>query len=118
MTQKSNTPQMETFNVFWKNYAIGNLYIIENKEYIFKYNLKNVAQAKKEEGFSHIIGFKNIHQEYKSEKLFPFFSSRIPPRNRHNIQDILQTLNMKEYNECELLRKTRGKLFTDKYELR
>lgn len=107
----------ETFDVFWKKYDIGNLYITENQEYVFRYNLENVEKAK-EEGFSYIIGFKNINEEYKSEKLFPFFSSRIPPKNRHNIQNILRDLNLEEYNETQLLKKTKGKLFTDKYEVR
>ena len=117
MTLDKEIKYMETFNVFWKKYAVGNLYITENQEYIFKYNLENVEKAK-QEGFSYIIGFKNINEEYKSEKLFPFFSSRIPPKNRHNLQSILRDLNLEEYNENQLLRKTKGKLFTDRYEVR
>ena len=80
-------------------------------------NLENVEKAK-QEGFSYIIGFKNINEEYKSEKLFPFFSSRIPPKNRHNLQSILRDLNLEEYNETQLLKITKGKLFTDRYEVR
>ena len=117
MVRNEEIKYMETFDVFWKKYAIGNLYITDNKEYVFKYNLENVEKAK-QEGFSYIIGFKDINEEYKSQKLFPFFSSRIPSRNRHDIQNILQSLNIEEYNENQLLRKTKGKLLTDRYEVR
>ncbi len=117
MTRNKEIKCTETFNVFWKKYAVGNLYITENEEYIFKYNLENVEKAKKE-GFTYIIGFKDINEEYRSEKLFPFFSSRIPSANRHNLQSILRDLNIEEYNECRLLKKTGGKLFTDNYEVR
>lgn len=107
----------EAFEVYWKKYAVGNLYITENDEYIFKYNLENVEKAK-QAGFSYIIGFKNINEEYQSDKLFPFFASRIPSRSRHDIQNILQSLNVEKYDETMLLRKTKGKLFTDRYEVR
>lgn len=108
---------MEKFDVFWKKYVIGNLYITDGKEYVFKYNLKNVEEAKKE-GFSYIIGFKSIDEVYKSEKLFPFFASRIPSKSRHDLQNILKNLNIEGYNESLLLKKTHGKLFTDKYQVR
>lgn len=108
---------MEKFDVLWKKYTVGNLYITDSQEYIFKYNIENVEKAK-QEGFSYIIGFKNIDQEYKSEKLFPFFASRLPSKSRHDLQNILENLNMEEYNESHLLRKTQGKIFTDKYQVR
>ncbi len=108
---------MEKFDVLWTKHVIGNLYITDCKEYIFKYNLENVEKAKTE-GFSYIIGFKNIDKEYKSEKLFPFFASRIPSKNRHDIQEILKDLNVEKYDESLLLRKTKGKIFTDKYQVR
>mgnify|MGYP007101974984 CR=1 FL=1 len=117
MVENKEIKYTETFEVFWKQYAIGNLYVTENQEYIFKYNLENVEKAK-EEGFSYIIGFKNVNEEYQSDKLFPFFASRIPSRNRHDIQNILQGLDIEEYSESQLLRRTKGKLFTDRYEVR
>ena len=117
MTLDKEIKYIETFDVFWKKYAVGNLYVTENREYVFKYNLENVEKAK-QAGFSYIIGFKNINEEYQSDKLFPFFASRIPSKNRHDIQNILQSLNIEKYDETMLLRKTKGKLFTDRYEVR
>jgi hypothetical protein len=45
MTLDKEGKQMETFDVFWKKYAVGNLYITENQEYVFKYNLENVEKT-------------------------------------------------------------------------
>ena len=104
------------FDVFWKKILIGDVSKNEN-EYIFKYNKDGIKKAN-EIGFKYIIGFKNIEQEYASEKLFPIFTSRIPPKNRHDIEKILDRLELSEYDEVEILKRTKGKCFTDEIEVR
>lgn len=104
------------FDVFWKKILIGHVHKNEN-EYIFKYNRDGVKKAN-EIGFKYIIGFKNIEEEYTSEKLFPIFTSRIPPKNRHDIEKILNRLELSEYDEIEILKRTNGKCYTDELEVR
>ena len=103
-------------DVYWNKILIGDVLKNEN-EYIFKYNKQGVEKAK-EDGFKYIIGFKNINQEYFSKNLFPVFSSRVPPKNRHDINEFLKKIGLSEYNEVEILKKTNGKCLTDKMELR
>lgn len=104
------------FDVLWKEILIGDVSKNHNK-YIFKYNREGVEKAS-QIGFEYIVGFKNIDQEYISEELFPVFTSRIPPRNRHDIDKILNKLELSEYDEIELLKRTNGKCFTDEIEVR
>ena len=103
-------------DVYWNEILIGDLLKNEN-EYIFKYNKQGIEKAR-EIGFKYIIGFKDIEQEYYSKNLFPVFASRVPPKNRHDINEILTKLELSEYNEVEILKKTNGKCFTDNMELR
>lgn len=104
------------FNVFWKEIVIGSVLKNEDK-YIFKYNKEGVEKARRI-GFEYIVGFKDIEQEYISERLFPVFTSRIPPKNRHDIDKILNKLELSEYNELEILKRTKGKCYTDEIEVR
>lgn len=104
------------FNVYWNEILIGDVSKSDN-EYIFKYDIHGVEKANKI-GFKYIVGFKNIKQEYKSEKLFSIFTSRIPPKNRHDIDDILNKFELSEYDEIELLKRTNGKCYTDDIEVR
>lgn len=105
------------FDVFWKDILIADVCQDEEKKYIFKYNSDGINIAK-EKGFSYLIGFKDIDREYKSDKLFAVFTSRIPPKNRHNINEILDELELKKYDEIEILKRTNGKCFTDDIEVR
>lgn len=105
------------FDIYWKQFVIGHLYINENKEYIFKYELNGLEEAQKQ-GFDYIVGFNDIKKEYISKSLFPVLKSRIPPKNRHNINKVLEELKLDEYNELEILKRTRGKCVTDNYEIR
>lgn len=104
------------FDVLWKEILIGEVAKKDNV-YIFKYDKEGVKKAKKI-GFSYIVGFKDIDQEYMSEKLFSVFTSRIPPKNRHDIDKILNELELSNYDEIEILKRTNGKCFTDEIEVR
>lgn len=105
------------FDVLWKSIIIGDVCQDEEKNYIFKYNTNGVSIAKRD-GFTYLIGFKDLNKEYKSDNLFSVFTSRIPPKNRHNINEILDKLELKEYDEIEILKRTNGKCFTDNIEVR
>ena len=104
-------------DIYWKEYMIGHLYLSPKKEYVFKYD-KDGVEVAKNNGFDYLIGFSDLDKEYVSRSLFPVFKSRIPPRNRHNINEILNELKIDTYDEIELLRKTRGKSFSDDLETR
>ena len=104
-------------DVLWKEYVVGYLYQNEEKKYIFKYD-KNAVKIAKEHGFDYLVGFKDLDKQYESKELFPIFTSRIPPKNRHNIEAILSDLNLTEYNEINILKKTHGKCITDDIEVR
>lgn len=49
--------------------------------------------------------------------MFPFFKNRIPDRHNPYIEKILKEYNLDYYDEMELLKKTNGKLLTDRYYL-
>ena len=104
------------FDVLWKEILIGDVSKNDN-EYIFKYNKEGVEKAS-QIGFKYIVGFKDIEQEYISEKLFPVFTSRIPPKNRHDIDKILNKLELSEYDEIDILKRTNAKCYTDELEVR
>ena len=104
------------FDVLWNGIKVGDVSKKENK-YVYKYYTKGVEEAKNK-GFDYIVGFKDLNRIYESEKLFTVFSSRIFPKNRHDIDKRLKELGINEYNEIEILKKTNGKCFTDKIEVR
>lgn len=104
------------FDVLWDGIKVGEVSKIDNK-YIYKYYTQGVNEAKNK-GFDYIVGFKDLNRIYESENLFAVFSSRIFPKNRHDIDQKLKELDIKEYNEIEILKKTKGRCFTDKIEVR
>ena len=58
-----------------------------------------------------------LYTHHISDKLFSFFKRRIPSKDSVNIKEILEELEMDEYDEMELLKKTKGMLITDRYYL-
>lgn len=97
--------------VKWNDIIIG--YLIQDREgYVFKYDCDGITSARKQ-GYTYLIGFKNLRQVYQSEQLFPVFKSRIPSRQRRNIDQILQELGLEEYNEFDILLAKKGKTNTD-----
>lgn len=55
-------------------------------------------------------------KEYRSNVMFPVFSSRLPDPKRRDIDAILKGYGMKAYDEYELLKKSGAKLPIDSYE--
>lgn len=103
----------------WKDkdnnkHKVGELYKEENKFY-FKYLLDTVKTAM-EKGFELLVAFPQLNALYDNPQLFPAFASRLPDKRRPEIKRILDTYNMTEYDEFELLKRSKGKLPTDDYE--
>ncbi len=59
-----------------------------------------------------------LQKVYKSKELFSFFKNRIPSKNHPHIDRILNEYGLKEYDEMQLLKITRGALVTDRYYLK
>lgn len=85
-----------------------------NGRYEFKYT--NDAKKAIKEGFQLLLAFPKIDKKYTNEMMFPVFSSRLPSKNRVDIDDILKRYNMKEYDEFELLKRTGAKTPLDTLE--
>ena len=106
--------------LLWKNkehnhsYKVAELYKYDNK-YYFKYILENVKDAI-EDGFTLLVAFPNVNAIYESPNLFAVFASRLPDERRPEIKNILETYNLNNYDEFELLKKSGAKLPTDNYE--
>jgi len=106
--------------LYWKDingnsYLLGNLYKEENK-YCFDINDDGLKLATHKGCFG-IGEFDLLNNHYESEELFYFFRRRIPSKDNSNIEQILEELDMKKYDEFELLLKTKGILNTDRYYL-
>ncbi len=57
--------------------------------------------------------FDDKNKIYKSDILFPIFSSRLPDSKRKDINKILDKYNLDKYDEFDLLVKSKGKLPID-----
>lgn len=104
----------------WKDmnkntYMLGKLYR-NNEKYCFDINEEELKKAAHHGCFG--IGELNLlYTNYVSDTLFSFFKRRIPSKEHINIQEILEELGIAEYDEMELLEKTKGILDTDRYYL-
>lgn len=95
-----------------RNYIIGQL--SKNSQYEFAYGYE-VEQAI-EKGFELLIPFDKIDKVYKSDTLFPTFSSRLPDRKRRGIEMILAKYGLKEFDEYRLLKRSGARLPIDSLE--
>lgn len=95
-----------------RNYIVGEL--SKNTQYEFSYG-HEVEQAIKE-GFELLIPFEDIDKVYKSDTLFPTFSSRLPDRKRRGIERILEKYDLREFDEYKLLKRSGARLPIDSVE--
>ena len=104
--------------LYWKDvnqnvYMLGRLYR-ENEKYCFDINESELKNATHHGCFG--IGELNLlYAKHVSDKLFTFFKRRIPSKDDANIEEIMKELDMKEYDEMEMLAKTKGELITERY---
>ena len=110
-----------TLNLYWKDYGqneymLGKLYK-NNEKYYFEINEEQLKKATHRGCFG--IGELNLfYKKHVSDTLFDFFKRRIPSKDSANIEEIMEELDMKVYDEMELLEKTNGILNTDRYYLK
>jgi HipA-like protein len=78
--------------------------------YVFEYDM-HYLENNKRIFFAKVKGNKFINN-----KMFAFFKSRLPDEKRPDIQEILKSYGLKEYDDFELLARTKGKIMTDNYE--
>ena len=95
-----------------KNYVVGEL--SKNGQYEFAYS--NGVKEAMENGFELLISFENINKVYKSDILFPTFSSRLPDRKRRGIEDILAKYDLDKFDEYKLLKRSGARLPIDNLE--
>lgn len=95
-----------------KQYIVGQL--VKNGQYEFQYTAD--IQAAKDDGFTPLICFPDVHRVYTDNKLFPVFASRLPDKKRKDIQNILKKYDLEKYDEYLLLKRSGARLPIDNFE--
>lgn len=118
----------EALLVIWQNvdtrqkYRIGKLcydHKTNNYEFTYAYDVKRrgLSEAQKA-GFNGIFEFDLSQKTYYSKDLFHFFNKRLPNPKRSDYGKLLELFDLDENSsKMEFLRKTKGRLATDCYEL-
>ena len=102
-------------DVFDKEYMLGVL-SFEDQQYSFEINEDELKKAINHGCFG--IGELSLfYNKQTSDTLFNFFKRRIPKPDDVNIEETLKEYDMIQYDEMELLEKTKGILNTDRYYL-
>jgi hypothetical protein len=95
-----------------RNYIVGQL--TKNSQYEFSYG--HEVEEATQKGFKLLIPFDDINKVYKSDTLFPSFSSRLPDKKRRGIERILSKYGLQEYDEYKLLKRSGARLPIDSLE--
>ena len=103
-----------------KKYLLGALFKDkENKKYYFKFSKNHIEKALKEKIFSKaILPFTDYDKIYESNEIFAIFKIRLPKIENFSdeeLKDLLDDLDMTEFDDFEYLRKTNGILMTDNF---
>ena len=112
LSNEETTNNSRVLLVKWKDTVIGLLLKENELGYFFKYYRQGLREAK-EQGFSYLIGFKDQRKVYTSKQLFPVFQSRVPTRQRRDLEMMLEKIGLSKYDEFEYLAVTEGKSNTD-----
>lgn len=110
-------PKSNYLLLIWKdpetrrNYTVGKL----TRGDFFTFQYYGEAENAEEAGWK-LLGAFPTYQEYRSNIMFPVFSSRLPDKKRRDIQNILEKYGLMEYDEFELLRRSGARLPIDTYE--
>lgn len=116
---------MECLYLKWVDYKTSNKYIIgalcrdkENKKYFFKLDADYMRKAEKS-GFSPaVLPFSHVNKIYESETLFPMFRMRVPRienMDKDELEELLEEVGLKEFDEFEFLKKTKGESVLDRF---
>lgn len=117
---------MEYLYLKWIDYRTNKKYLIgalfrdkEKSKYYFKLSKKHIEKASEEnEIIKSILPFSDYDKIYESNEIFAIFKIRLPRIDRYSeeeLKELLKELDMKEYDDFEYLRKTKGILMTDKF---
>ncbi len=103
-----------------KKYLIGALFRDNEKgKYYFKLSKVHIEKAISEGIYNKaILPFSDYNQIYESDEIFAIFKIRLPKIEQYTdeeLKELLENLEMKEYDEFEYLSKTKGELTTDKF---
>lgn len=96
-----------------KIYSLGILYR-NNNTYIFEIYEENLKMAI-QDGCIGIGNFNFLKLKEESKILFDFFSKRIPTKDSHKIDAVLEKYNLQEYDEMELLAASKAQSINDRY---
>lgn len=117
---------MEYLYLKWIDYRTNKKYLIGalcrdkvNKKYYFKMSKEHVEKALSENAISKaMLPFYDLDQIYESNQIFSVFKIRLPKIEQYSedeLKELLDSLDMNEYDEFEYLKKTKGILMTDRY---
>lgn len=117
---------MEYLYLKWVDYKTNKKYLIgalfrdkEKGKYYFKLSEAHIEKALNENAISKsILPFSDYNKIYESDEIFAIFKIRLPKienYSKEEIDELLEDLEMDEYDEFEYLRKTKGILMTDKF---
>ena len=95
-----------------RNYVVGQLTKNSQYEFSYGYEIKDAM----EKGFELLISFEELEKVYKSDTLWPTFSSRLPDSKRRGIKEILAKYGLKEFDEYKLLKRSGARLPIDSLE--
>lgn len=103
-----------------KKYLIGALFRDKEKgKYYFKLSKQHVELALKHNVISEaLLPFSDYNKIYESDEIFAVFRIRLPKIEKYSkeeLLELLEDLDMKEYDDFEYLRRTKGILLTDKF---
>ncbi len=118
---------MENLYLKWVDYKTNKKYIVgalcfdrENHKYYFKINRDYIKKAE-EAGFNMaFLPFPDKEDILESDTLFAFFKVRVPKVDKmdeETLQELLDEYGMKEFDEFEYLKKTKGDILTDDFVL-
>lgn len=107
--------------LFWKDingnsYELGTLSKKDDK-YYFDIVPKDILKKATKAGCFGIGELNLFYEHHESDTLFTFFKRRIPSREHVEIEETLKELELNEYDEMEILKRTKGILNTDRYYL-
>ncbi len=117
---------MEYLYLKWVDYETNKKYLIgalfrdkEKNKYYFKLSKSHIEKAISEKVISKsILPFSDYDKIYESDEIFAIFKIRLPKLERYSEEELkylLDDLEMREYDEFEYLRKTKGELMTDHF---
>lgn len=117
---------MEYLYLKWVDYKTNKKYLIgalfrdkEKGKYYFKLSKLHIEKALNEKVISKaILPFSDYDKIYESDEMFAIFKIRLPKietYSKEELEELLEDLEMDEYDDFEYLRKTKGILMTDKF---